>query len=438
MKSTENAAPADVADDGTAAGQDGGSTDEQVDRRPLWRSPKVIVPIAAIAAIAAVVGIKAGTGGDDDAVAAAPHADASVPGTPVTVGTDVCGQGWTGGKAGRQTFALWNNSIEGMEVYLQDVATRKVYLDVEALGATATRSASADLGPGTYRFFCIPEESEPLTGPEEKLTGTYDGPVTAGVVPITPNDLAPALRSYLDWVRGQLPTLKRQAQAVADDVRRGDRDAAERDWLTAHRTYETLGAAYDAFGDDDTAINAVPSTTVPAAQDDQLTGFHRVEALLWSGAPMARIRQPAAAIVTAVGHLRADLSTPKLQTQDIGLRAHEILENAIQFELTGRTDAGSHTNLATIDANLTGTARTLSFIRPLLVGRDPHLGETERDLAAAQRLVKSFDHGGRWTPLDRLTRGQREALDARLEETVELLSQVAVITDPRKTAGETQ
>ena len=57
-----------------------------------------------------------------------PHADASVAGTPVTVGADVCGAGWTGGRSGRQTFALWNDSIGGTEVYLRDAATQKVYL----------------------------------------------------------------------------------------------------------------------------------------------------------------------------------------------------------------------------------------------------------------------------------------------------------------------
>jgi len=400
---------------------------------------RVVVPVVVAAvAVAATLAIRSTTGGEDRAAAAAPHADASVAGTPVTVGVDVCGEGWTGGEAGHQTFALWNNSIQGLEVYLQDTATKKVYLDVEGLGANSTRSVSADLGPGSYRFFCLPDDADPVTGVTERLTGTYDGPVTPGVVPITANDLAPALWKYVAWVRGQLPTLRRQVQAVAADVERGDRVAAEHDWLIAHRTYETLGAAYDAFGDDDAAINAVPSTTTPATKDTRLTGFHRVEALLWSGAPMTTVGRPARALVAAVGHLRDDLSTPKLQTQDIGLRAHEIVENAIQFELTGRTDAGSHTNLATIDANLTGTTRTLGFITPLLRGRDADLAETVHDLAAAQRYVRSFRHGDRWTPLADLTRTQRETLDAKLEQTVELLSEISVITDPRKSAGEDQ
>ena len=430
MKSTGTGAPASGAAD--LSRPEAGEQKRAASRR-RWVA---YLATAAVIVVAAVVIVRLSTGSRPTA-AAVPHADPAVPGTPVTVGTDVCGAGWHGGRAGRQTFAVWNNSIEGLEVYLQDVRTKKVYLDVENLGATATRTATVDLGPGRYRFFCIPGDADPRTGPVEEVTGTSSGTTTPGLRPITDNDLAPALARYLNWVRGQLPALQREVGVLAADIRRGDLAAAKRDWLTAHLRYETLGAAYGAFGDDDAAINAMPRTTVPAARDRHLTGFHRIEGLLWSGAPITAAEQPARRLARAVARLRSDLATPRLQTQEIGLRAHEILENAIQFELTGRTDAGSHSNLATIAANLTGTARTLSFIRHLLVGRDPDLVRTEQQLARSRRLVRSYHRAGRWTPLDRLTRAEREKLDADLEETVELLSEVAVITDPRKSAGDT-
>ncbi|MBO0843670.1 MAG: EfeM/EfeO family lipoprotein [Nocardioides sp.] len=398
----------------------------------------MVVPLAVLVVIAVVGGVWAKVHDDRGAQANVPHADASVPGTPVKVGTDVCGEGWTGAHAGRVSVAVWNNSIEGMEVYLEDVSTKKVYLDLENLGGTSTRNATATLGPGTYRFVCLPDDADPLTGSKQRITGHTDKPLTPGVVPITDNDLAPALAKYLDWVRGQLPGLRTQVAAISADVARGDTAAAKRDWVTAHARYETLGAAYGAFGDDDEAINAMPRTTVPARSDKDLHGFHKVEALLWSGAPAAQTTKALAALKKAVGNLRNDLSKPSLQTQEISLRAHEILENAIQFELTGRTDAGSHSQLATIDANLTGTAKSLSFITPLLQGRDPVLTQTQQDIATSQTYVRSLRHGSTWPPLDGLPRAKRQRLDALLESTVEDLSRVAVIAEPRRNVGENE
>ncbi|WGL51161.1 EfeM/EfeO family lipoprotein [Nocardioides sp. BP30] len=352
-----------------------------------------------------------------------PHADASVQGTPVTVGTDVCGAGWTGGRAGRQTFALWNNSIGGEEVYLRDAASQKVYLEVENLGAGVTRSASTTLAPGTYQFYCLPDDGDPVAGPAHGVIGAAPAAATPGLVPVSSAELVPATQAYTAWIQTRLPVLHRQVGALAADIGRGDLGAARKDWLAGHRTYETLGAAYDAFGTYDAAING------------DHAGFHQIEALLWGGAPAARITQPAAALVRAVQRLQRAFPTvaDQMGTQAIGLRSHEILENAVQFELTGSTDRGSHTNLATVDANLTGTRQALKPLRPLLGQRDPDLAVTDRWLQRSQALVRSFDHGGTWTPLGRLTRAQHEEIDADLEQTVEYLSEVAAITEPRRT-----
>ena len=49
---------------------------------------------------------------------------------------------------------------------------------------------------------------------------------------------------------------------------------------------------------------------------------------------------------------------------DVGLRTHEILENALQFQLTGHDDYGSGTTLATTAANITGTRELLTILHP--------------------------------------------------------------------------
>jgi iron uptake system component EfeO len=55
-------------------------------------------------------------------------------------------------------------------------------------------------------------------------------------------------------------------------------------------------------------------------------------------------------------------------------------------------------------------------------------------MARTGRTLDGFRHGGRWTPLDRLTRTQREKVDADLGALVERLADVAALTDVRRTA----
>jgi iron uptake system component EfeO len=177
----------------------------------------------------------------------------------------------------------------------------------------------------------------------------------------------------------------------------------------------------------------MPASGRTALDDPELAGFHRIEALLWSGRPVSDAASPADALVGAVRHLRTSFPTARIDPLDIGLRAHEILENALQFEATGRSDAGSHTNLATIDANIDGTRAALDPIRGVLESRYPQLAETERSLDALQRTVRAHDHDGTWAPLDDLTPTERRTLNARLDASLELLAPVAAICDIRRT-----
>ncbi|MCW2799866.1 MAG: EfeM/EfeO family lipoprotein [Aeromicrobium sp.] len=362
-----------------------------------------------------------------------PSAKSSV--VQVAVGLDDCGQGWTDPHPGRQVFELHNTTVAGAEAYLERAADGAIYLDVESIGPNASQRASVTLGNGTYQFVCLPADHDPVKAAKVTITGagTISG-LTPAVKPVTRNDLIPALKAYQGWITGRLPVLVKQVKQLQSDIAVGDLGAARRSWLTAHMTYETLGAAYDAFGDYDSAINGTPAPGESALDDTHLEGFHRIEALLWHGRAAAEIAPPAARLVHAVSGLREAFTQDRVDPVDIGLRSHEILENALEFELTGRTDAGSHTNLATIDANLTGTREALSPIKEILSSRYPNLAATEKAIDTAQDLVGSYRHDGQWTPLTSLTRSQRERLNAQISATLELLAPVAAITDPRRAA----
>jgi iron uptake system EfeUOB component EfeO/EfeM len=118
---------------------------------------------------------------------------------------------------------------------------------------------------------------------------------------------------------------------------------------------------------------------------------------------------------------------------DLGLRTHEILENALEFQLTGHDDYGSGTTLATTAANVTGTRELLAVLHPLLAARDPGLPAVYAGLDRLDHLLNAAQraHGG-WTPVRRLATIQREQIDAAAGQALQELAPVAAMTEPRR------
>ncbi|MEU6773730.1 EfeM/EfeO family lipoprotein [Streptomyces sp. NPDC046759] len=348
----------------------------------------------------------------------------------IDVSESHCGRGWNRPEPGVRTFDLHNSSDGSAEVYLEDPGSQVVYGEVEGIGPGTTRQLTVRLGKGTYAFKCVPDDADAVTGPSVRITGGRRGP---GAAPLSEHDLIPAALAYQKWVGSGLDEVVRLTTRLRDAIGRGDLPGARSAWLPAHLRYERLGAAYDAFGDADRAINGTDAGLSGGVHDKDFAGFHRVEYGLWHGEPAAGLRAPAAALVKAVTGLRDNWSQTRMDPAQLGLRAHEILENTVQFELTGRTDYGSGSNLATARANLDGTRAVLSRLRPLLTTRYADLPGLDKDLDRAGRTLDGFRHGDRWTPLDSLSRAQREHTDALLGDLVERLASVATLCDPRRT-----
>ena len=389
----------------------------------LFAAIGALVVVAAV--LTAVLRPVAATAGS-----AAGSVGSAAPAFDVSAGLDDCGHGW-GGSAfrvdgGDQDFAVTNTTVDGIEVYLESVGSTRVYLDLESLGAGAHATARVSLGAGRYRFVCLPADADPVRGPTVTVGKAPPGAqLTPGVVPVTRNDLIPVAKAYTAWVAARLPVLQRQVDAVAADAEEGDRAAAKRDWLTAHTTYETLGGAYSAFGDVGDRLDGLPR--------HGLTGFHLVESQLWQGGTAQAVAASAHDLSGLVDRLVTTFAGEQLDPGQVGLRAHEIVEDAIQNTLTGADDAGSGTSLATVDANLAGAAAALAPLRGVLASRDDQLAETQGALSDAEALVESHRAAdGSWTALSGLDRPARERVDAALDRAAELLAPVAALCDPRR------
>ncbi|MGX5207843.1 iron uptake transporter permease EfeU [Streptomyces violaceus] len=384
--------------------------------RPVW-----LLPVAVVAVPALLAGL---------VVAVARSKPLS--GETVAVSEADCGQGFTAPRPGRQTFLMRNTGKQTSEVYLINPATGAVYGEVEGLAPGTARDLVATVAGGTYAWRCVPTDGKAVTSRAIRVSG---GSAATAVVPVSERDLAAPLRAYKEYVNRGLATLATQTRKLRDDISAGHLDTARTDWLTAHRTYASLGAAYGTFEDFDQKINGRPDGLPDGVHDKGFTGFHRIEYGLWHDRPACELKGPARQLADDAAGLRTAFPHQEFDPSDLPLRAHEILENTLQFELTGDTDQGSGTGLATADANLAGTRELLAVLRPLLTTRAPHLLTTvDADIARLRKLLDSEHQGAGWTPVERLTPAAEARIDGVTGQLLEDLSPVPDLLEIRKSA----
>jgi high-affinity iron transporter len=304
------------------------------------------------------------------------------------------------------------------------------YGTIETLAPKTTVPLDVVLGPGTYYWKC----TNSFGSVNLSSAGTVHGKKVNGTkanLPVTYAELVTATTAYRSQIEKGLGVLAVDTDALTSAVASGDRTRSEQLWLVAHLDYASLGAAYGTFGDFDEEINGRPNGLPEGVNDPKFHGFLRLEYGLWNGQPNAELVPVADRLDVDVHKLVNAFPSEPTPPTDVPLRTHEILENTLQFELTGETDQGSHTNLATAAANVAGTETTLGAIAPLLEERNPSLLSTlQSGLTQFAAELQKYDLGnGSWVPLQALSQAQHEQLDGTLSNLLENLSLVPDILE---------
>lgn len=358
-----------------------------------------------------------------------------VPGPDViSVSAAACGTGWRHPVAGVQTLQVHNASTSTVEVQLENPSNGAVYAQVEGIGPGTTRSMPVDLGSGQYSFSCSGLDYSTRIGPIIQVPGRIRG--GSAILALTPDQVNSITAQAHAYVADGLARLIPQTGALAADIRRGDLEAARSAWQTANLTWERLGSAYGMFDSYDDAIDGTPFGLPGGVNDPSFTGFYRLEYGLWHGQSAAGLTEAASQLTVNMRALRTSWPGIELPTThavgDLALRTHEILEDAMQNQLSGRDDFGSGTTLATFAAGIDATRAQLAILRPYLDSRYPQTQVMYRSLDQLQRLVDAEQTSTGWTPASKLSTGQREQLDAAAGQTVELLAPIPVIFEQER------
>ena len=337
-----------------------------------------------------------------------------------------CGTGWQHPAPGVQILQIHNAASSMIEVSLTNAYNGAVYARVEGIGPGTTRPMPVDVGSGSYAFSCDGSLYGDSTGPVVQVPGHVRGGV--GILPVSTSAMLTVTKEAQTYIIDGLANVERQTTALAEEIKAGNLAQARVTWLSAHMGWEELGSAYGMFGPYDDEVDGTPFGLPLGVNDPGFTGFYRLEYGLWHGQSASQLTGPANTLNLDVRSLQAAYPgmelTPALTLSDLALRTHEVLENAMQRQLSGQDDFGSGTTLATMAAGIAATRAQLAMLHPLLATRYQNLSLLYSWLDRLQQLVDAEKTSHGWTPVTSLSTGQQEMLNAAAGETVQLLALV--------------
>jgi high-affinity iron transporter len=385
----------------------------------------LLVVVGAAAAVLCAAGIWIAVGNTMSNTATVPAGSSSS-----LVGDYSCGQGWRPPHSGQRRLTVVNTGSSVVDVTLVGASTSLIYGELDALGPGVIRTMTAVIPPGRYQVQCTYAENAAVLSP----TAVVTGPAVTDAhpyLPVTYYQMEASVATYRSDVSAGLAILASDTDRLQSLADAGQLAQAKSAWLVAHLDYERLGAAYDTFGNFNDEIDGRPNGLPLGVNDPDWTGFLRLEYALWNNQPPATIAQVANTLDSDVHGLVAAFPDETVMANDLSLRTHEILENTLQFQLTGESDEGSHTNLATALANVQGTEMTLAAIAPPLSRRNPALLATATaDLHQLAQLLSSYRQpDGAWEPVQALSLTQRQVLGGTIGSYLEAVSPVPDILE---------
>ncbi len=351
-------------------------------------------------------------------------------GSQLVVSQTSCATGWKPAAGGTQQVSVYNSGGMGLRVEVVAAGGTGVFAQVDTLAPGATRTLQLDLPNGSYTWVCTPLEEgfAPATSAARSVRGSTS--TATPVYPLTATEQRQISRAYAMRVVLRMAALLPAATALQAALQAGDLAAARTQWLRAHLQLEELGGLYGSTGPPSwSRLDGLPGGLPAGVHDPAFTGFHRVEYLLWHHGSRADLLSAGKTLLADLTTLQARVGAGPLQVGVLVAQVQEILERSARQELTGASDAGSGSGLATVAADVAGTQLLLGALVPALQPRDPKLlGSVQSALAALAAQLSGLRRAdGSWPPPQQLDQTAGEHLQLSLAGVLDQLAEIPAV-----------
>lgn len=326
--------------------------------------------------------------------------------------------------AGPTTFDVTNDGSAAVTEFEVQQHGR-ILGEVENVIPGGDKSFSLNLEAGSYDTKC-PGGSD-FDGGTLQVTPADASASASGTGTGTGADAKDAaVKTYLDYVKGEADELGSAVAPFSNAVRAGDIATARNLFASARAHYESIEPIAESFGDLDPAIDAREGD-VP---DAQWGGFHRIEKALWADNNVAGMGPVADKLDADIAQLRTQIDTIELQPAQIANGAVELLNEVSTSKITGEEDRYSHTDLSDFAANLAGSKAAFEALQPLLQGEQSSLSDNiETSFTTVQTALDQYKSseptGNGYALYNTLTADQTRALSTSIDTLAEPLSQLA-------------
>jgi iron uptake system component EfeO len=306
--------------------------------------------------------------------------------------------------AGRVAFEIVNKSSRTVEWEILD----GVYVVEERENITPgpSRAMTVKLLPGDYDITC-----GLLSNPRGKLHVTPSAASDAEAAKPSMVAFIGPLAEYKVFLVLETNALATATQQFADAVKAGDVELAKTLYEPARLSYKHIEPVADRFADLDTAINARAVYFAKQEEDPAFGGFHRLEYGLFAKNSTEGLAPFADKLLADVTVLQQRVRELQVLPETLAASAARLLNKVADSAAAGDEDRYSHSDLADFQANVEGSRKIVTLLRPLTEKANLDLArslDTQFDATLAK--LASFKQQDQYPSYDRLSEADRTAI----------------------------